>query len=562
MASRISKAADKYTARATARVSAQLTKLDKTMDQVAKNDPFHKLTKHMLGANTASENFQRRLNAAADTLTDYQKKASDLYANDDQRGQIAGALGGAKDILVSIADKSIDAAKAFSAATGTLRSSAAATPASFKGLVDSFRKVGTQVPQNLNDVAAAVGTLSKETKLTGEPLEKMSVTLLNAARLSGMSGAEAAAAASKAMSAWGLAGDKGIDTLDKFYAASQAGGMGMGDLMKKMGQFGEPMQQFGLKFENAIGLFSKWESEGRTPFEDLAKMKDKLPTGGIAAIAAEMKKAQTAAEAADIATKYFGASVANDLANAMKSGKDGFQQLTTAMNQSGGIISTHSQGLTTFGDQWSILQNRITAALAPIGEAMLPVASVMVSMMEAIAGRSDIVIAAITGMSLALLTLLAPAIWAVAAPFAPIIVAVLAVGAAFAALYYIINDIIPKIAQIIEDAWKAAGPLLSKIGSFLGGGSSSSSAPAAAPGATQLPAAYHGLDYVPYDGMVARLHKGERVMTASENRSFSQGGAASISITGNTFNVRQESDIDAIARALAREIKAAGGLMA
>ncbi|MNI84949.1 hypothetical protein D3C73_1418970 [compost metagenome] len=71
------------------------------------------------------------------------------------------------------------------------------------------------------------------------------------------------------------------------------------------------------------------------------------------------------------------------------------------------------------------------------------------------------------------------------------------------------------------------------------------------------------MDYVPYDGMMARLHKGERIMTASENREFSQGGGGgSISITGNTFNVRQESDIDAIARALAREIKVAGGLMA
>lgn len=74
---------------------------------------------------------------------------------------------------------------------------------------------------------------------------------------------------------------------------------------------------------------------------------------------------------------------------------------------------------------------------------------------------------------------------------------------------------------------------------------------------------YHGIDYVPYDGYQATLHRGEKVVTAQENREKTQGGGGSpISISGNTFNVRQESDIEAVALKLAKLIEIEGGQMA
>lgn len=69
-----------------------------------------------------------------------------------------------------------------------------------------------------------------------------------------------------------------------------------------------------------------------------------------------------------------------------------------------------------------------------------------------------------------------------------------------------------------------------------------------------------GLDRVPYNGAVYALHKDERVQTkaeADEYRANRGGGNGGIVITGNTFNVRQESDIQAIAAELAREVHAA-----
>jgi uncharacterized protein YukE len=71
---------------------------------------------------------------------------------------------------------------------------------------------------------------------------------------------------------------------------------------------------------------------------------------------------------------------------------------------------------------------------------------------------------------------------------------------------------------------------------------------------------YHGLPYVPYDGMVARLHRGEMVLTRKEADAYRKGqagGAKSVVITGNTFVVREEADIRKIAHQLADLIQEA-----
>lgn len=68
---------------------------------------------------------------------------------------------------------------------------------------------------------------------------------------------------------------------------------------------------------------------------------------------------------------------------------------------------------------------------------------------------------------------------------------------------------------------------------------------------------YNGLESVPYDGYVATLHRGERVQTAQEVRAEKTGGGLSggVSISGNTFHVRQESDIEKVAYELAKLIE-------
>jgi hypothetical protein len=72
-----------------------------------------------------------------------------------------------------------------------------------------------------------------------------------------------------------------------------------------------------------------------------------------------------------------------------------------------------------------------------------------------------------------------------------------------------------------------------------------------------------GLSNVPYDGYQATLHKGERVLTPEETKAYNRGSkGGGINITGNTFNVRKDSDIKQIAYELAKLIEREGGAFA
>jgi phage-related minor tail protein len=508
----------------------------------------------------------------------------------------------------------IDAGNKANAAYKTIRVGTGATGAELKGLLSTYDSLGKQVPDDLGKVADIVTGLRTSTGATGVDIEILGKTMLDTARLIGVDSAKVMATSTDVINTWGIAMS---DSTRKLFVASQKSGTGFIDLGTQMKVQGELLSSMGFNFNESLVMLTQWGKEGKsakdivdmlnTAFTTLSNQNGiKNPIQSFQELIGKIQSTADEQEALKLATQGFGEVAGKGMAKAIRSGTFALNQdLMTALQSSKEAISKHTGETMTLGEKWAVVSNQISIALAPIGQLLLDLAGSVIPLVgEAISFITEHSVAfssVLIGVGAAIFTAFIPSLlaliptllasaaagWAAIAPFLPIIGIAALVGAAIAALAYVfqtnlwgIGDtmkdvfaIFKALFQLItldfEGAWNTIAGVINKFLSGIsvikeamgfgtldfrvGGGNA----------AAQPQGHYHGLDYIPYDGYVARLHKGERVITAQENKSYtgSMGGTTSISITGNTFNVRQESDIDAIARALAREIKAAGGLM-
>ncbi|MPM11556.1 hypothetical protein SDC9_57902 [bioreactor metagenome] len=73
-------------------------------------------------------------------------------------------------------------------------------------------------------------------------------------------------------------------------------------------------------------------------------------------------------------------------------------------------------------------------------------------------------------------------------------------------------------------------------------------------GRTNYASNAYGLTRVPYNNFPALLHEDEQVLTASEARSYKNGGGVNVTVTGNNFTVRDDGDAERIADLVGQKV--------
>jgi TP901 family phage tail tape measure protein len=261
----------------------------------------------------------------------------------------------------------------------TIRVSTGKTGKQLDVLVETAKKVGTDVPTSFEDAGKAVATLSTRLGVTGKPLRTLSDQMLELARLSGSDLPTALNSVTRMLGDAGLKGADASKGIDELWRASQATQVPVTRLADLLTKFGGPMRQLGFSFEEQAALLGKFEKEGvntelvmgsmRIALGKFAK-EGKEPVKALRETLTAIHDTGSQAEANKKAIELFGARAGPDMAAAIREGRFSIDDLVKTIKGGRETVLQAGKDTSDFSEQWQIFQNKVAVAVAPAAEAL------------------------------------------------------------------------------------------------------------------------------------------------------------------------------------------------
>lgn len=273
-----------------------------------------------------------------------------------------------------------EAGQAADEAMDTIATKTGLTGAALDQLGADYQAVFKSIPTDANTAAAAVAELAARTGAAGPPLQEATAAVVEMSRLTGGDALRNTQAFADMMGKWHIPIEQGAGSLDKLFATSQATGVGMDKLMSIVTQFGAPLQQFGMSFEEAAAVVAKLEKGGvntekamgglTTALGTWAK-EGKKPEQELNALIKKIRATEDASEATKLAVTAFGAKAGPELAGAIRNGAFSVDLLMEKMDEASGSIAKTADATADYPEKMQELRNKLTTALAPMGLTMM-----------------------------------------------------------------------------------------------------------------------------------------------------------------------------------------------
>ena len=375
-----------------------------------------------------------------DSLGDSSQKAA---------GGLGAALKGLMPLigpaaLVGIGAGILKLAGDFDSAYDKIRTGTGATGAALEGLKGDLKGVFADIPTDLGSASTAISSLNTRLGLTGEPLQALAKQLLELSRLTGTDVGQNVQLATRLFGDWGVATEDQSKTLDLLFRASQATGIGIGDLQAKVVQFGAPLRAMGFSISESVTMLGKWEKEGvntelvlgslRIAMGEFARSNTPMRQG-LEDTARKIKELGPSAAATSLAMEVFGARAGPDMAAAILEGRFAYEELLQTIEGGKDTILGVAKDTMDFGEKFDMLKNRVMLAVEPLA----------IGMMDALTRFADFLLDRVVPAISAVVEWLGPKLtsaWATAQP------------------------VFDALGQFAAVAWDTVGGLAGRLGDF------------------------------------------------------------------------------------------------
>lgn len=272
-----------------------------------------------------------------------------------------------------------------------------ATGQALRDLQADVRAIFRTVPESLDEVSVAVGTLNTLLGITGEKLQTTTRQALDFARANEVDVATATTLIGQLINRFNLEADDALGFMDRLTLAGQATGASVNTLASNLLQAGTSLATFGFSINEQIALVAELERRGISASEvtrrlgmSLARFADAGATSASEAwemLIEQIQTAETDLEAVGVATEAFG-SRGGQLALDIRSGALAIDELTVALENADGTLRQTEEDSRTAGQEFKTAANALLTDLIPAFEFLTNVGTLLV---EVFSGAVNII---------------------------------------------------------------------------------------------------------------------------------------------------------------------------
>lgn len=337
--------------------------------------------------------YQNKLQKAQQHLEDLEKAQKDFGTAAAQTIKEAGAkieeYGGkaskvgetlTKNVTTPLTAAAAAGVAAFSAVDEGVDTIVTATGASgeaLDGLVASYETIATSIPEELGDVASAVGEVNTRFHTTGEELEGQTTLFLQFAKITGGDVVSSVDSADKVLKTFGKTSDDASGLLGMVAKAAQDTGINAQGLMDDVLANSATFKELNFSLEESINFMALLDENGVESGVALAGLKKavvNLTDAGMSESEAlqtvidKIKNAGSETEALTIAQETFGTKGAAEMATAIREGRLSLDDLSASMADYSTVVTDTYNNTMDGVDGATTAANAAKIAMSTLGE--------------------------------------------------------------------------------------------------------------------------------------------------------------------------------------------------